>query len=603
MHVWGHLMVWGTLCGLLGTAAQAVVAIPTAPAAGRPLRLACVGDSLTSGFKMEKPAQDAYPAQLARLLEPGYTVRAFAVPGRTALKKAELALWKEQVFADAQAWQPDVVVLCLGSNDSWPAIWHTLGGDFAGDLRAMVAQFAGLPSHPRIWLCVPTPFFCDHIEVQQRIMTQEVNPAIRKVARETGSGLIDLYAPLAGRVDLFMDDKVHPQPSAAAVMAQTVADHVLGRTGDALPPSVVPLSKRDVLVCLGDSITDGFTFGQIMIQALREAGKPTPAIICAGAGGHTLAQMAERFDRDVAVYHPRIVTVNAGTNDVGRGVTPAEYAQTLRVIAAKATAIHARLVLLTPCMIRNPQQDARAQQYTPLLRTVARECGCGVAEDYALLCQARSGGDEVLVADGIHPNYLGQSLLARALLDSMGYAAVPLPTTFAPVLFPGVVPAWQMRVAPLVNGKPQVLDAAGVQALHPDATWKPYTLPDCAPTPAAGAEDWMEQARRNGFGQQVRQRIGAGRMQAVATVTSSSARKVFLNTGAGVATVWLNGDKLYEDQGWTGYHAGKERLPARLHKGNNTLVIEITGDQFFLSVTNELIWEKSLATSVPKPKR
>jgi len=597
-----QLMLCAGLCGLLATATLAAESASTTPAAGRPLRLACVGDSLTSGYKMEKPELDAYPAQLARLLGTGYDVRAFAVPGRTALRKADLALWKEQLFADAQAWQPDVVVICLGANDSWPAIWQKYGGQFAGDLRAMVEQFTKLPSHPRVWLCVPTPFFCDNIEVQQQIMTQEVNPAIRKVARETNSGLIDLYTPLAGHVELFMDDKVHPLPGAAAVMARTIAGCVQRRTGDATQPTWALPTKRDVIVCLGDSITDGYTFGQIMIQALRDSGKPTPAIICAGAGGHTLTQMAARFARDVAPYHPRIVTVNAGTNDVGRGVTPEAYEQTLRDIVAKAKAIDAHLVFFTPCMIKNTQSDARAQQYSPVLRKVAAETGCLVAEDYALMCQARSCGHEILVVDGIHPNYLGQSLMARALLDVLGYPAVPLPTVFSPSLFPGVVTAWQMRVAPLVNGKPQVLDAASVHALQPDATWIPYTLPDPAPVPAASAADWMEQARRNGFGQLLRQRIGQGRVQAVTTVMCSSARKVFINTGAAVATVWLNGEKLYEDQEWTGYHAGKERLPARLHKGPNTLVIEIAGEQFFLSVTNELIWEKSLASAVPNPK-
>ena len=195
------------------------------PAAPRPIRVACVGDSLTSGFKMEKPEQDAYPAQLGRLLGPGYAVRGFAEPGRTALRKANLALWKEPVFADAQAWRPDMVVICLGSNDCWPAIWQEHKAEFAGDLRDMATIFANLPSKPRVWLCLPDPMFIDN-EVQKAILADEVMPAIRGVAKDTGSGLIDFYTPLLGKADLFQSDKVHPLPSGAAAMAGLVAEQV-----------------------------------------------------------------------------------------------------------------------------------------------------------------------------------------------------------------------------------------------------------------------------------------------------------------------------------------------------------------------------------------
>ena len=192
--------------------------------AKRPIRVACVGDSLTSGFKMDKPEQDAYPAQLARLLGKGFDVRAFAVPGRTALRKSNLPLWKEQVFADAQAWQPDIVVICLGTNDCWPDTWQVLKSDFAGDFRDMVTLFANLPSKPQRWLCLPPPLFIDNGEVQKNILTNEVMPAIRAVAKETGSGLIDWHTTLQDRVELFMPDKVHPLPTGAAVMAQMVAE-------------------------------------------------------------------------------------------------------------------------------------------------------------------------------------------------------------------------------------------------------------------------------------------------------------------------------------------------------------------------------------------
>jgi lysophospholipase L1-like esterase len=424
------IIVWAGLCAVV------VAALPAmglaAPAAPRPLRVACVGDSLTSGFKMDKPGQDGYPAQLGRLLGTGYEVRAFAVPGRTALKRANLPLWKEPLFADAQAWGPDMVVLCLGTNDAWPAIWQQLRGEFPGDLRAMVALFAGLPSHPRVWLCVPPPLFCDGIEVQQRILLQEISPAIRAVARETGCGLIDLYAPLAGHVELFMDDKVHPLAGAAAVMAQAVAGHVSRPTKPAPRPAWLPLKKRDVVVCLGDATTEGVAYGHQLQRALHTAGKPAPVIVSAGVGGDTLPQLAARFTRDVAPSRPRVVIVSAGTNDALRDVSPDGYEKALREIVAQTKSMKAQLVLLTPCPLANAPAEARTRAYTARLRAVAAETGCLVAEDYALLCQARACGLPVLLADGIHLNLRGHALLARAVLDALGYQDMPMPVEAVP---------------------------------------------------------------------------------------------------------------------------------------------------------------------------
>lgn len=189
-----------------------------------PIKVACVGDSLTSGFKMTDPEKDAYPAQLGRMLGAGYVVKGFAVPGRTALRKANIPLWKEQLFQDAQDWHPDIVVICLGTNDCWPAIWQELKGDFSGDLRDMVKLFIALPSKPATFLCLPPPLFIANGEVQKKILADEVIPAIRQVATDTGSGIIDWDTTMRDKEALFMDDKVHPLPGGATEMARLVAE-------------------------------------------------------------------------------------------------------------------------------------------------------------------------------------------------------------------------------------------------------------------------------------------------------------------------------------------------------------------------------------------
>ena len=370
------------------------------------------------------------------------------------------------------------------------------------------------------------------------------------------------------------------------------------------------IQARQRVVCLGDSITDGCTYPQIVTQALREAGKAGPVFICAGVASDTAALMAARLDRTVLVFKPGVVTFCAGTNDALRGVTAAEYEQALREIVRKVKAAGGKMVLLTPCVL-NPAEtaDPKARQasaakaraaeailvgYEKVIRTVAREEGYPVAENNALMRQARAAGKSLMAADGIHPNYLGQSLMARSILDALGHKDVPLPRTFEPRLFPGVIRAYSMRLAPLDEKKrPQVLDDKSVQALNPDRTWQTVPLPEPVPAGKPSAEDWLEQERRNGFALQLDRRVGKGPIQAVAVLKETKARKVFVNTGIGVATVWLNGTRIHsQGDAWTGFHAGKERIPVELKDGKNVLVVEIHGPYFFLSVTDKLIWEE-----------
>jgi hypothetical protein len=270
------------------------------------------------------------------------------------------------------------------------------------------------------------------------------------------------------------------------------------------------------------------------------------------------------------------------------------------------------MILLTPCII-NPRKTAddkaraesarkakeaeeRIADYEKIIRAIAREEGWPVAENNALQQQARRDGKEVMSDDGIHPNYLGQSLIARSILDALGHKDVALPKTFEPKLFPGVVRKWQMRLAPLDDKKrPVTLDAAAGRALRPDADWVTYTLPDGVPEAKPTAEDWWEQERRNGFGLQLEKKVGKGRIQAVALLEEKQARKAYVNTGIGISSVWLNGVKIHsQGSAWTGFHAGKERLPIELKAGQNVLVVEIDSPQFFLSVTEQLIWEEDL---------
>lgn len=362
-------------------------------------------------------------------------------------------------------------------------------------------------------------------------------------------------------------------------------------------PTNAPRDRR--VVFLGDSITDGHTYPQLVRQALGSAGRPGVVPVNASIGGDTAKGMRARLDRDVFVHRPDIVCVSAVINDILRGVSADDYAKDLRAIVESLRAKNVRVVLMTPSILGRPgraAQDDALSAYIDAIREIAKDNdGCVVAEVNALM-RERCGravittqpandadlGNELLEPDLIHPNFEGQRVIARAVLDTLGETNAPVPATLRVSLMPGVVTPWRVRAI----AKTEPLDGSSVAAIVLDETWKRVALPETTPH----NHPWQEHERLRGFAMSLEKTVGAGAAyRAVATVESDRERDAFLNSGAHLQSAWLNGARVYESLEWTGWHAGKERVPIRLRKGANTLLIE-AGPQFFLSITDNNDW-------------
>ena len=91
-----------------------------AQAAAAKIKVACVGDSITQGSGIKDPAKDSYPAQLQKLLGDNFEVKNFGHSGRTLLYGGDAPYIKSPKFKQAQDFNPDVVIIKLGTNDSKP---------------------------------------------------------------------------------------------------------------------------------------------------------------------------------------------------------------------------------------------------------------------------------------------------------------------------------------------------------------------------------------------------------------------------------------------------------------------------------------------------
>ncbi|MDP3916115.1 MAG: GDSL-type esterase/lipase family protein [Bacteroidota bacterium] len=140
-----------------------------------PIKVACIGNSITYGSGISDRPRDSYPSQLARILGDKWEVRNFGVGGRTLLKKGDFPFWNEEAYAQAKAFLPDVVIIKLGINDTKPQNWK-YSGEFLPDFRSMVKELKALSSNPEIYLCKPVPAYGNRWGINDSIIVHGVIP-------------------------------------------------------------------------------------------------------------------------------------------------------------------------------------------------------------------------------------------------------------------------------------------------------------------------------------------------------------------------------------------------------------------------------------------
>jgi lysophospholipase L1-like esterase len=346
-----------------------------------------------------------------------------------------------------------------------------------------------------------------------------------------------------------------------------------------------PATDTDRVVFLGDSITDAFVYPRLVRQALLTPGLTAPTFTCAGVGGDTVWAMRRRLQRDVLAYRPQLVVLNTGVNDLFQDVPLKEFEAHLLAIVSELRRARAKLMLLTTLVLGGAyaERNAELAGYDEVIRRLAMTQSHALADVHALLLDAQRRSERVLDADDVHPNLAGHRLFARAVLDAMGHAALPVPDHLDDPLLPGTVGPWHIGPAPL---KAQRLDAETATSLQPGPDWVRVAVPESQPF-----EPWLQEAnRRTGFVQALDRFFpDSKKLRGVAEVACETPGTAFLNTGGYLLSAWLNGEQIFRSRGWTGYHAGKERVPVSLKAGTNRLVIE-SGMDFFVSLTDSDRW-------------
>ena len=184
------------------------------------VRVACIGNSITFGAGIRNRSRDSYPSVLARMLGDSYWVKNFGVSARTMLNKGDHPYMNEPAYKNALAFNPNIVVIKLGTNDSKSFNWK-YKADFMTDAQTMIDAFKGLPSQPKIYLCYPSKAYLTGDGINDDIISKEIIPMIKKLAKKNDLSVIDLHTAMDGMPELF-PDRIHPNEKGAQVMAKAV---------------------------------------------------------------------------------------------------------------------------------------------------------------------------------------------------------------------------------------------------------------------------------------------------------------------------------------------------------------------------------------------
>lgn len=190
------------------------------------IRVACIGNSITDGAGIDMRDNYAYPAQMQEVLGDAYHVENYGVGARTMLNKGDYPYMKEQAWRDALDFNPNIVVIKLGTNDSKSHNWQ-YGSEFARDMQQMIDSLKQLPARPKIYLVYPlvaSNKVTSAGQIDNTVIEADIMPIIRKLAKKNKCVLVDIRERIVAKPEFMQRDGIHPTDKGAAEMAKAIAE-------------------------------------------------------------------------------------------------------------------------------------------------------------------------------------------------------------------------------------------------------------------------------------------------------------------------------------------------------------------------------------------
>lgn len=195
----------------------------------------------------------------------------------------------------------------------------------------------------------------------------------------------------------------------AGVLAGALAAVLLGSSA----------SARTTIVCLGDSLTEGYgvapeeSFPSLLAGRLETLGHEVK-VVNAGVSGSTSASAVSRLRWQLRAT-PDVLVLALGANDGLRGVPPAETRRNLQAAISLAKEAGVRVVLAGMKLPPNygPEHLRKFERIFPEL---ARDNDLPLIP---FLLEGVAAKPALNLADGIHPNPAGYRIVVENVLETV----------------------------------------------------------------------------------------------------------------------------------------------------------------------------------------
>ncbi|WLE95932.1 MAG: CFI-box-CTERM domain-containing protein [Candidatus Electrothrix communis] len=178
---------------------------------------------------------------------------------------------------------------------------------------------------------------------------------------------------------------------------------------------IISLSHADVIVCFGDSITEGHTATPYPtnLQNMYDSSSGTQ-VANAGKGGENTYEGVSRLGGVLTQYAPNYVVIMEGANDVMSGISSETTVFNLNNMLEQTLAAGTKPILstITPNISKSGYQP---ENYNPGIINLAQSGNTSLVDTYANVVSDWAN----LNVDGIHPNEDGSVQIAQGFYSQL----------------------------------------------------------------------------------------------------------------------------------------------------------------------------------------
>lgn len=201
--------------------------------------------------------------------------------------------------------------------------------------------------------------------------------------------------------------------------AQTVVHEVHLTDG----ASVIPVEKSLKMLCVGDSITQGYLSKFASLSYVNQVARALDGeVVNQGIGGYYFNE--KTIDESICAYQPDVILVAYGTNDYSRYETAAEYSENAGKYIRKISSLFpdAKIVGILPIYRNDKNHQVRKLYRSYTLedaRQILRSHYAALPHGYVVEETGIPHIPQAYAADYLHPNEFGFSLMAQGIIRNL----------------------------------------------------------------------------------------------------------------------------------------------------------------------------------------